>query len=395
MKHLHNEMNATRLLVTMPWGIGDAIVVGLSAVDQIRRNDPAGSVEIDVLCNQAQVEILQEDPHIHRLIQVDKKLFPTNEPGSWKRGLFLPPETKKLIEYLRSQNYAAVLTFMFAPVFFYRLHTPVLFLNLKQVVQLISTLRKYEDMPIQKIIRLSINKFFGVKEPEPSAGETIPLYICPEHVQQAKQEISDMKERANVPAEQSKLLLVAPDTSSVITRPPAHLLAGGIGGALKMDRNLIVSILPGYTDEQASEHLLNALAPSFPGRVFAMPAEPKHKLLELAALIDQCDIFVTGDTSVMHLAAATKRIAPPVSQELSPRNSVKIIALFGGTHPGLHGYCERTIILGRGRKEQARFTPGVAKDMYNPKGRDLFDHIDPQQLTDAILGRAQVLQSAA
>ncbi len=385
MKHLQSEIDATRLLVTMPWGIGDAIVVGLSAVDQIRRNDPDGNVEIDILCNQSQSEIVQEDPRIHRLIQVDKQLFPTNEPGTWKRGLFLPPETEKLTEYLRSQDYAAVLSFMFAPAFFLRLHTPVLFLNLKQVARLISALRTYKDMPIQKIIRLSINKFFGVKEPEPRAGETIPLYICPEHVQQAKQEIGYMKDMADVPPEQSKLLLVAPDTSSVITRPPTHLLADGIAGTLQSNQNLVVSILPSYTDEQASERLMSALAPAFPGRVFTMPAEPKHNLLELAALIDQCDVFITGDTSVMHLAAATKKIAQPVCQELSPRNTVKIIALFGGTHPGLHGYCERTTILGRGRKEQARFAPGVAKDMYDPKDKDLFDHIDPRQLTDAIL----------
>jgi hypothetical protein len=89
----------------------------------------------------------------------------------------------------------------------------------------------------------------------------------------------------------------------------------------------------------------------------------------------------------MHLAAAMKKIEQPVREELAPRNSVKIIALFGGTHPGLHGYCKRTIVLGRGRKEQVRFAPGVAKDMYNPRGKDLFDHITPDQLTDAIMSQ--------
>lgn len=385
MKHVQSGVEDTRLLITMPWGIGDAIVVGLSAVDQIRRADPAGDVEIDILCNPSQSELLEEDPRIHHIIQVDKKLFPTNEAGTWKRGLFLPPETVKLLEYLRGQGYAAVLTFMFAPTFFYRLHTQVLFLNLKQVGQAISALRAYRDMPIQKIIRLSINKFFGMQAPEPSVEETIPLYICPEHIQQARQEIAHIKEQADIPPEQSKLLLVAPDTSSEITRPPTHLLADGISGALQQDQYLLVSILPGYTDEDASERLLKALAPAFPGRICLMAAEPKHCLLELAALIDQSDVFITGDTSVMHLAAATKRIEQPVCKELAPKNAVKIIALFGGTHPGLHGYCKRTIILGRGRKEQTRFTPGVAKDLYHPKGKDLFDHIAPRQLTDAIL----------
>ncbi|HJT58594.1 MAG TPA: glycosyltransferase family 9 protein [Ktedonobacteraceae bacterium] len=385
MKHVQSGVEEARLLITMPWGIGDAIVVGLSAVDQIRRDDPDGDVEIDILCNRVQSELLEEDPRIHRIIQVDKRLFPTNEAGTWKRGLFLPPETVKLLEYLRDQDYAAVLTFMFAPTFFYRLHTQVLFLNLKQVEQVISALKAYRDMPIQKIIRLSINKFFDMKATEPSAEETIPLYICPEHIQQARREIARIKEHAAIPPERSKLLLVAPDTSSEITRPPTHLLADGIGAALQQDQQLLVSILPGYTDKDAAERLLKALMPAFSGRISMMPAEPKHSLLELAALIDQSDVFITGDTSVMHLAAATKRIKQPIRKALAPANSVKIIALFGGTHPGLHGYCKRTIILGRGRKEQARFTPGVAKDLYHPKGKDLFDHIAPKQLTDAIM----------
>ena len=49
MKQAQSGAGATRLLITMPWGIGDAIVVGLSAVDQIRRNDQDGDVEIDIL----------------------------------------------------------------------------------------------------------------------------------------------------------------------------------------------------------------------------------------------------------------------------------------------------------------------------------------------------------
>ncbi len=107
-----------RLLITMPWGIGDTIVVGLSAVDQIARCDPDGKVEIDLLCNHSQTELLQEDPRIHRIIEINKKLFPTNEPGTWKRGIFLSIEAIKLVEFLRNQDYTAILPFMFALSFF-------------------------------------------------------------------------------------------------------------------------------------------------------------------------------------------------------------------------------------------------------------------------------------
>ena len=385
MQKSQSRVDADRLLIAMPWGIGDAIEVGLSAVDQIRRNDPAGNIEIDLLCNQSQSEILQEDPRIHRLIAVDKRLFPTNEAGTWKRGIFLSPETVKLAEFLRHQDYSAVLPFMFAPILFYRLHIPVMFLKLKETWQVRSRMRAFQDTSVQTLIRQIINEYFGVSLPDSEVVAPIPLYICPEHILQARREIASIKEQAIIPQQQSKLLLVAPDTSSEITRPPTHLLAEGLAGALKRDPSLLVDILPSYTDKYASINLLKALSPAFPDRVFLMPTEPKHSLLELAAFIDQSDIFITGDTGVMHLAATMKKIRQTPCEELAPRNSVKIITLYGGTNPAIHGYPRRAIILGRGRKEQARLVPGVVKDLYHPNGKNLFDHIAPQQLTDAIL----------
>ena len=50
--------------------------------------------------------------------------------------------------------------------------------------------------------------------------------------------------------------------------------------------------------------------------------------------IFQADIFVSGDTGIMHLAAATKKLKSGSSVQFRPRNVVKIITLFGGTNPG-------------------------------------------------------------
>src|SRR5579884_124330 len=378
-----------RLLITMPWGIGDAIVVGLSAVDQIRCNDPAGEVEIDVLCNQVQREIFAEDARIHRVIEVDRELFPLGATGIWKRGVFLSAEQVKLAQFLRAQSYAAVLPFLFAPTFFYCLHLPVMFFNPWQAWRIMARLRALEDAPMQMLIRGIINKYAGKKALDFTSEATIPLYICPEHVLKARRTVAWIRAQVGMPQGWGKLLMVAPDTSSVITRPPTRLLAEGIAAALRRDHSLLVVILPGYTDVDAAPRLEQALLPAFPGRVFLLPAEPAPSLLELAALIDQCDLFVSGDTGVMHLAAATKRLASASGGACEPRNTVKIISLFGGTNPALHGYSKRSIILGRGRKEQTRIAPGVMKDLYDPAGKNLFDHIVPQELTDAICSSLQ------
>jgi ADP-heptose:LPS heptosyltransferase len=366
----------------MPWGIGDAISVGLSAVDQVRRNDPAREVEVDVLCNQLQTEVLAVDPRIHRLIEVDRRLFPSNEAGTVKRGFFLSSEAVKLVQFLRTQGYAAVLPFVFSPTFFYELHLPIMFLSPGEVWQMIARVRAFEDTPTRRLMRGIISKHFGKSISDSEGDADIPLYIYPEHVVQARRALARLKRQASVPPELSRVLLVAPDTSSEITRPPVALLAEGIAGALKRDSSLVAAILPGYTDVHAAPNLWQALSPAFPGRVLLLPAEPKFPLLELAAFIDQCDIFISGDTAVMHLAAARKVVR---GEGCAPRNTVKIITLFGGTNPALYGYSQRTIILGRGRKEQAKIVPGIVKDLYDPKGKNLFDHISPQQLTDVIV----------
>ena len=389
-KQLQQMEETPHLLLAIPWGIGDTISVGLSAVDQIMRDDPDGRVKIEVLCNPAQAELLENDPRIYRLIQADISLFPTNEAGSWKRGVFLPPATAKLAGFLRDQHYAAVLPFLFSPTLFYRLHTRIIFLSPRQVWRLLRVLRKCREVSMQTFIREIINNYFGGMLPEPAGDEAIPLYICREHVQSAIREMDWIKGQASVPGEQAKVLLVSPDTSSVITRPPTALLAKGIAGALTRNDDLLVALLPSYADRDATPRLMCALAPSFPGRIVSIPAEPKRSLPELAAFMDQCDILVTGDTSVLHLAVATKQLcdAAGADDEFAPRNMVKIIVLYGGTHPGLYGYRERTLKLGKWRKEQHAITPGMAKEIYHPKGKNLFDHIPPGQLTEAILSQA-------
>ncbi len=61
---------------------------------------------------------------------------------------------------------------------------------------------------------------------------------------------------SSVPADRCKVILVAPDTSSVITRPSTSLLADGIAAALREDEPYIVGILPSYTDASSSTNYI-------------------------------------------------------------------------------------------------------------------------------------------
>ena len=373
-------------LLTMYKGIGDAVAFGLSVIDQILQNDPAAAGKIDVLCNRIQAEIFEHDPRVNRLIQASDTLFNKPELTNWSQGIMPDAGTRELVDFLRGRTYTAVFPGMIMPGFYFRLRLPVMTPDWLELGQNLLALRTQHDVPMHTIARRMVNRYFGNRSPLHTRSDEIPLYLSSEQVRKAAEVVQDIKKRSSVAPEHARLLVVATDTTSVITRPPVDLLVASLSQALRQCPELVVCILQGYTDPGASLELLEALKPAFDGRVFLMPAEPKPKLLDIAAFIDQTDIFVTGDTGLMHLAATYKKVSADDATLYYPHNGVHIIALFGGTNPGLYGYRERTTVLGRGRKEQLAFKPGIAKETYNPRGKNLFDHITPEQLTEAILG---------
>ena len=385
---LASKPDTPRFLITLDRGIGDAVAVGLSAVDQIIRNDPTAYGTIDVLCNKLQTEVFTYDPRINRIIQTDITFFPSCDVTTWYKAIMLSAEAATVVNFLRDRHYEAVLPSLVAPALYLALGSHIMYPNLLKLGNNYLALHKQELKPLTRVIREMVNRSFANKLPESTIADEVLLYIGSEQIQKARTVVATMKERSSVSGEDSKLLVVAPDTASSVTRPPTNLLAAALAEALKRCRELIVCILPGYTEKTSSEKLWRALAPAFAGRVFLMSAEPRASLLETTAFIDQADIFITGDTGLMHLAASTKTLRPDVDTQYSPRNTVKIITIFGGTNPGYYGYRQRTIILGWGRKEQMAFRPGIAKAGFDPKSRDLFDHILPEQVTEIIFNPA-------
>ena len=382
---LVERTDTPRYLVTMYKGIGDAVIVGLSLVDQIIQEDPRAFGKIDVLCNTVQAELFEHDPRINRIILTSNSLFSPSEMTMWLNGITLDTNTASLVHFLRERRYEAVFAFMFAPGFYLRLHSTIVYPNLLQLGKDFWSLSRQVDVPMSKIARRIVSNYFGKKRELAGMSDEIPLYISSEPVKNAKLSVNTIKERSKVSLEAGKLLVVATDSTSAVTRPPVHLLAASIAEALRKRHELIVCILQGYTDASAAQKLFEILTPEFQGRIFLIPAEPRSKLLDVAAFIDQSDVFITGDTGLMHIAAATKKCGEGNDTEFYSGNSVKIIVLFGGTNPGFYGYCDRTIIIGKGRKEQMAFIPGIAKESYNPKGQNLFDHISPHHITEAIL----------
>ncbi len=295
-----------RFLITIDVGIGDAVMVGLSAVDQIIANDPGAYGAIDILCNSVQAQLFADDPRINRIIVTDSVFFPGIHMSQWLQGIVLHAEDAEVIHFLRARDYQGIVPAIVAPGLFYRLHSRLMYPNIPALAKSLLAMRKQAGMHMSIIVRQMVNRYFGHTSSSQPSSQNITLFVSLEHVQRAASLLAKLKARINW-RQGETIILIAPDTSSPVTRPPTGLLAPALLSVLQRRPRTRLCILPGYTNPLASTNLLQALRRNFMNRVVMLPPEPRLPLLDAAALIDQVDAFVVGDTGLMHIAAATKR----------------------------------------------------------------------------------------
>ncbi len=242
---IEGNADTPRFLVTLDVGIGDAVAVGLSVVDQIIENDPEAYGKIDVLCNPIQSQIFEYDPRINRVIQTEKVFFPGSRVTQWLRGIFLDAEATSLIHFLRCRRYEAIFPSIIAPGLYWRLHSHLMYPNLFKLVKDLLTLRTPSDLSLRGMVRQMVNRYFGKDVPSSELTDEVSLYIDSEHLHKAVTALKQIKERSSVCAEDARVLLVAAESASTVSRPPVHLLAAALVDVLRSCDRLIVCILPG------------------------------------------------------------------------------------------------------------------------------------------------------
>src|SRR5436305_3127799 len=168
-------------LILLPAGIGDAVMIGASIVDQMVKNDPYAYGKIDLVCNDLQAELFTVDPRIHNIIRVTPSLFPMPDVKSWSKGIFLPDEALALLHKINCRRYHAVFTGSTMPFFYKRVRSPIIKITSLKVVKDFLSLQK--NIPYSKITRYIINAHFDHKLPEPMADEAIPLYVSSRDIQ--------------------------------------------------------------------------------------------------------------------------------------------------------------------------------------------------------------------
>lgn len=130
------------------------------------------------------------------------------------------------------------------------------------------------------------------------------------------------------------LVLYNPDTSSEFSRMPLALQVDLVRNLAKEPVTVLLG--SGHAAPGIEIQILDALDSSERGNVTVVPKSVP--LDAYAALIDRCDVFVTGDTGPLHIGAAEKRSAAP---DYSTRNRTVVVSIFGATPSRIYGYASR------------------------------------------------------
>lgn len=129
-----------------------------------------------------------------------------------------------------------------------------------------------------------------------------------------------------------KKVFFNPDTSCAYTRVPVNIQKELLKGILaNPDTHVLLNC--GFTFRGIEKELLKEIPSSLRKRITIVPKDTPIDVY--AALADHSDIFVTGDTAPLHIAAARKII---VDSDLSFQNSTAVVGIFGATSSKIYGY---------------------------------------------------------
>ncbi len=325
---IRDSVGSKRILVLCDVGIGDAIIVQ-EAVHALTENFPTAG--IDYVCNRLAAELLHPLPGVHRV-------FPFYAGG----GAPSKEECERLRSEILRTPYSLIINF--SPFFyrsFLRSGSPVVDAYVPFTAFMIRQWKKNaEGMHISVAIGSFLREFFGSQTMESRARfvlRDIPetrdrfrgnvIFLSDQAVASADRCLEEFRFR-----EGSRLLFFNPDASSRYSLPPLDLQVGILRAALRSDAIGGVLLGVGHTQKGIELALLDGLPPSLKEKIRVVGKLP---LPVFAALLDACDMFVSGDGGPTHIAAARKI---SVSGLRALRNRTAVVSIFGATDSRMYGY---------------------------------------------------------
>jgi len=129
------------------------------------------------------------------------------------------------------------------------------------------------------------------------------------------------------------VIVVNPDGASRFTLLPFDDLAALLRSLAEAAPGATILLGAGHSAKGIGQRLREAVPPPWRERLTIIP--PELPLVVFAALLDLADVFLTGDTGPLHLAAARRYSR---SGRHAFRNRTAILSWFGATMPRMSGY---------------------------------------------------------
>ncbi len=305
------------ILVVGDLNIGDAIIssMGVSALRKIFPNS-----EIDFTVKSSTKVLMEGNPEVSNLYPIyNHAPYPTTN------------DLSRLRNVINNKNYDLIINFcpMISSNFF----------GIKRTISynlIASELMKNERIPESiNNINYQAYKFIGnaLKDFTPpdfiEAFEGPKIYLSDESVIEAKNFLSNNGIDLDTP-----LVMLNPDASAVYTRIPFDFQINLLKKISKLNCNILIGA--GHVEKLIEQRVISNFPPNDYKNIIVVP--PSTELDTYAALIDLSDIFITGDTGPLHIAAARK-FSNRTGKSL--RNKTAVLSIFGSTPPHIYGYDSR------------------------------------------------------
>lgn len=131
----------------------------------------------------------------------------------------------------------------------------------------------------------------------------------------------------------ARIVLFNPDTSSPFTQIPFPFQVDLLRGILSDPNVDLVLLNAGHNFQGIEKRLKDQMPSTLQKKIILIPR--KVPIDVYAALIDESDLFISGDTGPLHLAAAKKVI---LNSEARFKNRTGIVGIFGATSSRIYGY---------------------------------------------------------
>ncbi|MHB8579695.1 MAG: glycosyltransferase family 9 protein [Ignavibacteriaceae bacterium] len=306
------------ILVVSDLNIGDAIICS-SGVTALRRIFP--DAEIDYVIKKSTTDFFNGNPEISNLIPIfEGAPYPTED------------DLSKLSIIIKSKKYDLAVNY--SPMIDAKIYGKIRVINYSLITaQLVrnemfaETINNISYRAYHLISDLFLNYFpTGFND----IFEGPSIYLSDEALETANKFLISNNVSGEIP-----VIMFNPEASSKFTRIPFNFQVDLLKGLAKFNCTILLG--SGYVEKDIEQKLFLSLPAEYREKIVIVPAG--FKLDAYTALIDYSDIYITGDTGPLHLAAARKYSG---SDGKSLKNKTAIFSVFGGTPPHIYSYDSKT-----------------------------------------------------